>query len=99
MDTRCTHLNQVKDVTPSANGCEECLRMGDTWVHLRICTTCGHVGCCDSSKNKHATRHFHVSGHAIIKSFEPGEQWGWCYVDRILFESYMVAPCLPSDYG
>lgn len=83
----CEHLSQIRPVTPSAQGCEDCLKIGDTWVHLRICETCGHVGCCDSSKNKHATKHFRSSGHAIIKSFQPGEEWGWCYVDELFFET------------
>jgi uncharacterized UBP type Zn finger protein len=78
----CNHREAVREVTPSGQGCKECLEMGDTWVHLRLCLTCGHVGCCDNSKNKHATRHFHASGHPIIKSFEPGEDWIWCYVDK-----------------
>jgi uncharacterized UBP type Zn finger protein len=82
----CTHLDQVKEVTPSANGCEDCLRTGGVWVHLRLCMTCGHVGCCDSSPNKHATKHFHTSAHPIIKSFQPGEEWGWCYVDEVMFD-------------
>lgn len=82
MTTSCTHLNLIHEVTPSANGCEECLAIGDRWVHLRLCQVCGHVGCCDSSKNKHATKHFHASGHPIVKSFEPGEDWGWCYIDN-----------------
>jgi len=73
--TTCSHLNQIKKVTPSANGCEECLKTGDTWVHLRMCLSCGHVGCCDSSKNKHATKHFHHSKHPIRQSVEPGEDW------------------------
>jgi CPA2 family monovalent cation:H+ antiporter-2 len=77
----CRHLSQIRRVMPSARGCEECLRMGDRWVHLRICMTCGHVGCCDSSPNKHATSHHHASHHPIIKSLEPGEDWGWCYPD------------------
>ncbi len=85
--TTCAHLNQVREVTPSADGCEECLKMNDTWVHLRLCEICGHVGCCDNSKNKHATKHFHATAHPVIKSFEPGEEWGYCYVDRIFFES------------
>ena len=73
----CTHLDQVRDVTPGTpNGCEECLKTGDTWVHLRLCLECGHVGCCDSSKNKHATKHFHRMKHPIMKSFERGENWG-----------------------
>jgi uncharacterized UBP type Zn finger protein len=66
----------------SAKGCEECLAMGDTWVHLRICLECGHVGCCNDSKNKHATKHFHSSNHTLIQSFEPNENWVWCYVDQ-----------------
>jgi uncharacterized UBP type Zn finger protein len=82
----CTHLDQIKDVTPSADGCEDCLKIGDTWNHLRLCMTCGHVGCCDSSKNKHATKHFHATQHPIIKSFQPGEDWGWCYVDEEMFD-------------
>jgi uncharacterized UBP type Zn finger protein len=79
----CTHLEKIRQVTPHARGCEDCLKMGDSWVHLRLCLECGHVGCCDSSKNKHATRHFHDSGHPVMKSFEPGENWGWCYVDQV----------------
>lgn len=80
----CSHLDQVRDVTPSADGCEECLQMGDTWVYLRLCLICGHVGCCDDSKNKHTTKHFHETGHPIIRSAEPGEDWMWCYVDETL---------------
>lgn len=83
---KCTHINSIKKVTPSADGCEECLRTGDEWVHLRICMECGHVGCCDDSKNKHATRHFHVTGHPIIFSYRPDEHWGYCYVDDLMFE-------------
>ena len=82
----CTHLDQIKEVTPSANGCEDCLRIGASWVHLRLCMTCGHVGCCDSSPNKHATKHFRATGHPIIKSFQPGEDWGWCFVDEVMFD-------------
>ena len=82
MNTNCTHLNLIQEVLPSAKGCEECLAMGDRWVHLRECLICGHVGCCDSSKNKHATKHFHATGHPIVKSFEPGEDWRWCYIDK-----------------
>jgi uncharacterized UBP type Zn finger protein len=78
----CSHFDQVHDVTPSADGCEDCLKIGDEWVHLRLCMTCGHVGCCDDSKNKHATKHFHATGHPIIRSLEPGEDWLWCYVDE-----------------
>ena len=79
----CAHMDQVRDVTPSTpEGCEECLQMGDTWVHLRLCLICGHVGCCNNSKNKHASKHFASTGHPIIRSFEPGETWMWCYVDE-----------------
>ena len=84
---QCAHLDQVREVTPSAEGCEECLKMGDEWVHLRLCRSCGHVGCCDSSKNRHATKHFRSSGHPVIQSFEPGEGWGYCYPDDLFFES------------
>jgi Zn-finger in ubiquitin-hydrolases and other protein len=79
----CSHLDQIIEVTASADGCEDCLRMGGSWVHLRLCMSCGHVGCCDSSPHKHATAHFHSSGHPIIRTFEPGENWGWCYVDEV----------------
>ncbi len=80
----CSHLSEISNVTPKTpNGCEECLKMGDRWVHLRLCVTCGHVGCCDDSKNKHATKHFHSTNHPIIKSFEPGEDWGWCFEDEV----------------
>ena len=81
----CTHLDQIADdVTPGSSGCQECLAAGDSWVHLRLCLTCGHVGCCDSSKNRHATRHFRDNEHPVITSFEPGEDWGWCYVDEVM---------------
>jgi hypothetical protein len=78
MVTQCTHLDTIRDVSPNTHGCEECLKLGDRWVHLRLCMTCGHVGCRDSSKNKHATR------HPIARSIEPGEDWFWCYVDNIM---------------
>lgn len=81
-DKECIHLDQIQDVIPSGKGCLECIELGDTWVHLRLCLICGNVGCCDNSNNKHATKHFHSTGHPIIKSFEPGEDWKWCYVDR-----------------
>ena len=82
----CTLLDQIKNPKPHTRGCEECLKLGDTWVHLRLCETCGHVGCCDSSKNKHATKHFKATGHPIVKSFQPGEDWMYCYVDEVMFE-------------
>ena len=78
----CTHLALVRDVQPSANGCEDCLKIGDRWVHLRLCKSCGHVGCCDSSKNRHATAHFRATGHPIMQTLQPGESWKWCYVDK-----------------
>ena len=87
MSQRCEHLAQIRPVTPGAEGCEDCLKTGDGWVHLRLCETCGHVGCCDSSPNRHATKHFHATRHPVIKSFEPGEGWGYCYVDDLFVES------------
>lgn len=86
----CEHLKEMKKVTPTADGCEECLKMGDSWVHLRLCEICGHVGCCDSSPNKHATKHFHQTKHPIIKSFEPGEDWGYCYADERFYETLPI---------
>ena len=86
----CEHLSEIKNVTPSADGCEDCLKTGDWWVHLRLCETCGHVGCCDSSPNRHATKHFHATNHAIIKSFEKGEEWGYCYVDDMFYETLPI---------
>lgn len=79
---RCSHLETIREVTPGADGCEECLKTGDRWVELRLCRACGHVGCCDNSKGKHATKHFHSTSHPVIASFEPGENWSWCYVDE-----------------
>lgn len=87
LQKECQHLVLIQDVTPSAEGCEECLQTGDTWVHLRLCRTCGHVGCCNDSKNKHARKHFEATGHPIIQSIEPGEEWGWCYIDDLGFSS------------
>ncbi len=85
MNESCEHIAEAGDPAPKTpQGCEECLRSGDTWVHLRLCLSCGHVGCCDSSKNKHATRHFHSTHHPVIRSFQPGENWRWCYVDEVL---------------
>jgi len=81
--SRCGHVAQIHPVHPSTRGCEECLRTGDDWVHLRICMSCGHVGCCDDSKNRHATAHFHATAHPVMRSIEPGERWGWCYVDQV----------------
>ncbi len=86
MAETCTHLDQIHNVTPNTSGCEECLKSGDRWVHLRICMTCGHVGCCDQSIGKHATKHFHATNHPIVRSLEPGEYWMWCYVDNLVME-------------
>jgi uncharacterized UBP type Zn finger protein len=87
MSELCTHLDQVelRELPASVEGCEECLRDGDKWLHLRICLTCGHVGCCDDSPNRHATAHHHATSHAIIRSLEPGEDWSWCYLDEVAF--------------
>lgn len=82
----CTHLSEIHDVKPHTRGCEECLKTGDSWVHLRMCLTCGHVGCCDSSKNKHATKHFHATHHPIMRSLERGEHWSWCFIDELILE-------------
>lgn len=85
MSAPCRHVEQARDVKPrTPEGCEECLAIGSDWVHLRLCLTCGHVGCCDSSPNRHATAHYHATDHPIIRSFEAGENWGWCYVDEVL---------------
>jgi hypothetical protein len=76
------HAGWIRDVSPRTDGCEECLRMGTPWVHLRLCLTCGHVGCCDSSPMRHARAHAGVIGHPIVQSAQPGEHWRWCYVDE-----------------
>ena len=86
MSAHCSHLDRVVTDVPNTDGCEECLALGDTWVHLRLCRTCGHVGCCDDSRNKHATKHFRSTHHPIVTSFEPGEDWSWCYVDELMME-------------
>ena len=83
---RCTHTDQINDVSPNTNGCEECLKTGGRWVHLRLCLTCGHVGCCDASPGKHATKHFRATNHPIMQSIEPGESWGWCYIDEAMLQ-------------
>ena len=82
-DKECGHISTIQDAVPSADGCENCLRIGDVWVNLRLCLTCGHVGCCDDSKNKHASRHYHETEHPMIVSYEDGENWLWCYVDEV----------------
>jgi uncharacterized UBP type Zn finger protein len=81
----CSHLDEVKvlELPAEVAGCEDCLRIGGKWLHLRICLTCGHVGCCDDSPNRHATAHAHEAEHPIVRSLEPGEDWSWCYVDHV----------------
>lgn len=83
MDVACSHLNQIKITDTDVDVCPECVKKGDSWVHLRMCMVCGHVGCCDQSKNTHATRHFEKTTHPIMRSIEPGEAWAWCYVDEV----------------
>jgi uncharacterized UBP type Zn finger protein len=92
MADTCTHITEVEPVSPSAEGCEDCLRSGGRWVHLRMCQSCGHVGCCDSSPNRHATAHYNETHHPLVRSFEPGEDWWWCYVDELVFEVPGAAP-------
>jgi uncharacterized UBP type Zn finger protein len=85
--TRCKHFDEIVAKEPQTpDGCEECLATGGEWVHLRLCLICGHVGCCDNSQGRHATKHFHGTHHAMMRSFEPGEGWGWCYVDKEFFD-------------
>jgi uncharacterized UBP type Zn finger protein len=86
MSSQCNHLNFAVTDSPNTAGCEECLASGDTWVHLRLCRTCGHVGCCDDSKNRHATKHFRATQHPIMTSLEPGESWSWCFIDEVAME-------------
>src|SRR4051794_18145037 len=86
MSDECTHTDAIRDVTPSALGCEDCLKIGSEWLHLRLCRICGHVGCCDDSPNRHATKHFHATRHPIIEGYDPPEGWGWCYVDEVMVD-------------
>jgi len=83
----CSHLDQVEFLAPEGDvaGCEECLKIGGSWVHLRMCQVCGKIGCCDNSPNRHATAHYNETGHPLIRSVEPGEEWSWCYVDELMF--------------
>ena len=78
----CDHEIGLDPVPPRTPGCEECLKAGTSWVHLRLCLTCGHVGCCDSSPGRHATHHYHKTTHPVMASYEPGERWAWCYIDQ-----------------
>ncbi len=88
MSQQCTHLKDhvLTENPDTPNGCEECLATGAPWVHLRLCLECGHVGCCDDSPNTHATKHFHATKHPVMRSFEPGEDWGWCFLDEQFLE-------------
>ncbi|HEY5252842.1 MAG TPA: UBP-type zinc finger domain-containing protein [Acidimicrobiales bacterium] len=96
MSDTCTHLDQITNASPTATGCEDCLAAGrHDWVHLRVCQSCARVGCCDSSPGRHATAHFHSDAHPLIRSFEPGEEWYYCYLDDIAFE-LEDAPPAPS---
>jgi len=84
MASACTHTGQIKTTKTNKRVCEDCVKTGDRWVHLRLCLICGHVACCDSSKNQHATNHFHATKHPLVRSIEPGESWVWCYVDEMM---------------
>jgi uncharacterized UBP type Zn finger protein len=99
--TVCTHLDQitVTELPEEVAGCEDCLAAGGVWLHLRICLSCGHVGCCDDSPSKHATAHAQSSGHPIIRSIEPGEDWSWCYPDDVAMRIAEVhgAPRIPPS--
>jgi uncharacterized UBP type Zn finger protein len=87
VDAECVHIRRVNpEIHGNTKGCEECEKTGSQWVHLRLCLTCGHVGCCDDSINKHATKHFEKTNHPVIKSYEPGENWKWCYFDELIME-------------
>jgi hypothetical protein len=86
MTVNCTHVDQIRVERPEeVAGCEDCLKIGGRWLHLRVCRSCGHVGCCDSSPNKHASKHAGASAHPIVTSLQPNEDWSWCYVDEVAF--------------
>ncbi len=97
MGKKCGHIDQTREITPRTDGCEECLLTGDEWVHLRLCLSCGHVGCCDDSDNQHATAHFKSTSHPLIESLEPDEGWRWCYVDEILIPSEVDVADAPTQ--
>jgi len=86
----CLHVDAIRNVQPSAAGCDDCVNLGDVWLQLWMCMECGYVGCCDSSKNKHAIGHYRATEHPIARSIEPGEEWAWCYVDKLWFESLVL---------
>ena len=86
MNERCEHFGDIQDVRARTNGCEECMALGSKWNELRVCLSCGHVGCCEDSRHAHALAHFNATGHPMIASFEHGESWGWCYIHRRYFD-------------
>ena len=90
--SRCNHFDNMGQFDDYIDGCEDCLRVGDTWVHLRRCLICGFVGCCDNSRNQHATRHFGATSHSVMRSVEPGETWGWCFIDKRVVPDVMDLP-------
>ena len=94
MSVTCSHTGSIKltELPGEIAGCQDCLAIGGTWVHLRMCQSCGHIGCCDNSPGRHATAHFRSTGHPLIRSFEPGEDWWWCYPDDLFFEVEGAAP-------
>ena len=93
MPATCSHLEQIAEITPSSTGCEDCLAVGrHDWVHLRVCQICGHVGCCDSSPGRHTTKHYRSTSHPLVRSYEPGEDWFYCYADDVIFELEGAAP-------
>jgi hypothetical protein len=88
----CSHFDATIEVAPDNTGCGDCLAIGGRWVHLRRCTQCGHVACCDNSPNRHATAHFRATTHPIVQSYEPGEEWFWCYADELFFQVAGLEP-------
>jgi len=88
--TTCSHVDHIRNVPPSGSVCDDCARSGDAWLQLRMCMECGYVGCCDSSKNRHAIGHFRATQHPIARSIQPGEEWAWCYVDKLWFEKLVL---------
>ena len=86
MTDSCEHFSEIRLVEPSADGCEDCIRMGAKWTQVRVCLTCGHAGCCEDSPHAHALAHFNATGHPMISSLERGDTWGWCYVHRRYFD-------------
>ncbi len=95
----CRHLDEIQEVQPSGDGCVECLATNQRWMHLRLCMECGHVGCCDDSPNRHASAHFRDTQHPVMRSFEPGEEWGWCFVDGAMLDARRWAVDGPSHHS